>query len=109
MAGIYHKLTHSKEFMTKVLESGELWGEPKRNIYRSEIQKVCAYAGPLPVGRDGFEFQTEVEPDRGSVPGSPDWSNGRPGVVVEGNYAKIKVRVTKMVCERPDEHADNTS
>ena|ERR1041384_1053996 len=109
MAKRYFKLTHSAEFIKKVVESGELWGQPNRNIYRSEIQKVTAYDGALPEGRDGFEFETDVEPDRGCVPGKPNWSNGRPGVVIEGNYAKIKVRVTKTVCEHPEDHADSSA
>jgi hypothetical protein len=83
----------------RIVESGELWGMSPRNVFRSDTPKVKAYSGHLPSGIVGFEFETEVEPDRGCVPGKPTWSNGpkRKGIVVEGEYAKIKVTVLKTV------------
>jgi hypothetical protein len=49
----------------------------------------------LSEGADGFEFETSVSPDRGCVPGKPTWSNGRPGVIIEGTFAVIDVHVLK--------------
>ena len=77
--------------------SGQLWGAPARNTFASHFPKVKAYAGPLPEGRSGYEFETDVAPDRGCVPGQPTWSGPREGVVVEDDWAKIKVRLTKVV------------
>ena len=73
-------------------QSGELWGRPARG---SRIPKVKAYIGPLPSGRRGIEFDTDVPPDPGSPPGHAVWSGPRDGVTVEEEYARIRVRVVR--------------
>lgn len=80
---LYHRLetpTQTPEDAAKQVASGEMWGGPPRY---SNIPTVQAYAGPLPPGRRGIEFTTDVPPDRYSIPGRPDWSGPRPGVRVE--------------------------
>lgn len=52
------------------LPVGELWGQAARNFYYSDIPKVKAYWGPLPLGAQGFEFTAPVRPDYGPVVGS---------------------------------------
>jgi hypothetical protein len=44
----------------------------------------------------GVEFYTDIEPDPWSVPGWPEWTEGRPGVVVldKGELVAIPVVVT---------------
>lgn len=83
-----------------VVASGELWGRPPRNFNRSETPKAKAYRGRLPKDVWGFEFETDVVPDPGGVPDKPTWSHynkkQRPGVVVEDDWAKIKVKVLKV-------------
>lgn len=83
-----------------IVASGELWGRAPRNCFSSVTPKAKAYRGPLPTDVSGFEFETEVAPDPGGVPRSPTWSHydkkKRPGVEVEGDYAKIKVKVLKI-------------
>lgn len=69
-----------------------LGGRPAR---WSQTPKVKAYEGRLPEGARGIEFTTDVPPDRGSPPGQAVWSGPRPGVTVEGDYAKIRVHITK--------------
>jgi hypothetical protein len=77
------------------MQTGQLRGSAPRNIFQSDIPKVKAFEGHLPEGADGFEFETSVSPDRGCVPGKPTWSNGRPGVIIEGTFAVIDVHVLK--------------
>jgi len=57
-----------------------------------------AYAGHLPAGAVGIEFESEVPPDNGHVPGKPTWSATpeRPGVMRDDDYAKIKVHVLRQ-------------
>jgi putative IMPACT (imprinted ancient) family translation regulator len=45
----------------------------------------------------GYEFFTDIEPDPGSAPDWPQWTEGRPGVkVIEQNeLVAIAVVVTK--------------
>ena len=93
MFGPYYRVNDSNETIHKIAQTGELWGKAPTGTFRSDFPKVKAYAGGLPEGVTGFEFETEVAPDAGCVPSKPTWSNGRPGVIVEGNHAKIKVRV----------------
>lgn len=80
-------------------ESGELWGRVPRWRIHPAVQ---AYEGPLPPGRRGIEFTTEVEPDEGHAPGQPAWTGPRPGVTVEGEIAKIRITVLKNT-QTPEE------
>jgi hypothetical protein len=84
-------------FIRKIVASGEVWGASPRNYFQSDIPKVKAYAGHLPDGVVGFEFETAVEPDKGGVPGKPTWSSNkrRSGVALTGDYARISVKVLK--------------
>ena len=38
-----------------------------------------------------MKFYTTIPPDKGSVPGQPNWSGGQPGVRIEDGIAKMKV------------------
>ena len=98
MFGPFHRLGDSQEVIRKIRESGELWGAAPRNSFQSAIAKVKGYAGPLLDGAQGFEFETEVQPDPGHVPAKPTWSPGpdRPDVAFDGTYAKIKIIVLKI-------------
>lgn len=73
-------------------KTGEIWGRVPR---RGAWPKVKAYVGRLPIGVRGLEFETDVAPDVGCPPGHAFWSGPRAGVVIDGDYAKIKVRVMK--------------
>ena len=93
MFGPFYRIYDGPDVIRKVIQSGELWGRAATGIFRTDFPKVKAYKGHLPKGLIGFEFETDVEPDLGSVPSKPVWSNWRPGVAVEGEYANIKVRI----------------
>lgn len=73
--------------------SGELWGRPNRG---SNFPTVDAYPGPLPPGVRGIEFVTDVEPSPDSPPRVARWTRECPGVTVEGDFARIPVRVTRI-------------
>lgn len=62
--------------------SGQVWGRPRRNYFAGLIPTVKAWEGPLPEDIVGIEFYTDVEPDPWSVPGWPEWSPGRRGVII---------------------------
>jgi hypothetical protein len=82
-----------------VVTSGELWGRAPRNFNASNFPKAKAYRGPLPAGVLGFEFMTQVAPDKNGHPNQPTWCDKygpRPGVVIEDDWAKIKVNVVKV-------------
>src|SRR5688572_25026860 len=98
MFGPFHRLTASQEEVQEVLDSGELWGTSPRNVFQSDIPKVKAYDGRLPDGEMGFEFETGVRPDYGHVAGKPTWAAKpkRSGVRIEGDFAKIKVRILRQ-------------
>jgi hypothetical protein len=59
-----------------------IWGKPRGNFFAGVVPCVKAWEGPLPAGFVGVEFFTDVEPDPWSPPKSPEWSEGRPGVIV---------------------------
>jgi RHS repeat-associated protein len=87
----YHRpesTTQTAEDAQKQVNSREVWGQEPQF---SHIPKVQAYDGPLPEGARGIEFTTDVEPDPYGIPGQPTWSGPRPGVRVEGDFAKICV------------------
>jgi hypothetical protein len=81
-------------------ESQEIWGGPCRGFFQSDIPKVKAYVGELPLKVDqttkiqGLEFLTKVPPDSNARPGLAFWSGEREGVRNEDGYAKIEVQIT---------------
>ena len=92
----YHRLEwlpgQSPEVARQQERSGEIWGRIARV---GIVPCVKAYRGPLPAGVRGVEFETDIEPDRGGPPGIATWSGPRPGVVVDGDYAKIRVTIRR--------------
>ncbi|MDQ1813292.1 RHS repeat-associated core domain-containing protein [Massilia sp. CCM 9210] len=96
--GPYHRLGDSPASIKAIKESGELLGNPSTNYMASPFPKVKAYEGPLPGGRQGFEFYTNVKPDVGHVPGQPVWMPPRPGVTVRNEQAVIACSVVKIGC-----------
>lgn len=74
--------------------SGEIWGRAPRN---SDWPQVQAYVGRLPGDRRGVEFFTSVAPDPSGHPHEARWSGGgrRPGVVTDGEFAKIPVMIVR--------------
>jgi hypothetical protein len=92
---VYHRLespTQTPSDAAQQETTGEIWGQASVWSTRPTVK---AYAGPLPDGKRGIEFMTDVLPDLGSAPFRPEWSGPRPGVVVAGSFAKIAVTVTK--------------
>jgi hypothetical protein len=94
---LYHRVrspTQTAEDARRQKASREIWGREARGGNRP---KVKAYVGPLPEGLSGIEFETDLPPDRGCPPGHAYWSGPRSGVVVEGDYAKIKVKNIRII------------
>lgn len=84
----------------KICSSGEIRGKRRGNFFAGLVPAVKAYDGELPDGIVGVEFFTDVEPDSDGVPGSPEWSEGRPGVrVLERNEL---VAIDVIVIKRRD-------
>jgi hypothetical protein len=77
--------------------TGEIWGSYNRDLMggRSPFPSVDAYVGPLPVGEKGDRRAAgqEYAPTAGTL------DRPRDGVIVEGDYAKIKVKVTRNTQE----------
>lgn len=99
-APVYHRRespTQTPAVAREQTRLGEIWGYPSR---WSHLPKVKAHAGPLPPGKRGIEFTTDLPPDDGGAPGRPEWSGVRPGIMIERDdagraVAKLKVVVTK--------------
>lgn len=92
---MYHRLesaTQTAEVAAQQEASGELWGRAPRWGIEPAVQ---AFDGPLPPGRRGIEFTTDVEPDADGFPGLPTWRGPRPGVTVEDDFAKIGITVLR--------------
>ncbi len=105
----YHRFispTQTSQDLQKQIQSQEIWGQPARNVYQSDIPKVKAFVGKLPKGKKGIEFTTDILPDPNTPPYLattdilPDpntppylatWSGERLGVRTEDGYAKLKV------------------
>jgi len=81
--GPYHRRSqHNPLENEQIIASERIWGKPRGNYFAGMIPCVKAWDGPLPQGIVGIEFYTDVPPDPWSVPGWPEWSQGRPGVIV---------------------------
>lgn len=73
------------------LSSGEIWGKANRG---SNDPSVDGWVGSLPAAKHGVEFYTDVRPSPGSPPGYARWLGPRPGVRIEGQWAKIRATIT---------------
>jgi hypothetical protein len=81
--GPYHRRSHHyPEENELITSSGMIWGKPRGNYFAGIIPCVKAWDGSLPEGIVGTEFYTDVEPDPWSAPHWPEWSEGRPGVII---------------------------
>lgn len=94
----YHRrqsTTQTVEVARKQVDSQEIWGGPCTNFLNSDLPKVKAFWNELDRKSDrGIEFTTEVKPDPSGHPVYVFWSGDREGVLNEGGYAKIKVKIT---------------
>jgi hypothetical protein len=98
---VYHRLespTQTVEVARKQEQSGEIWGTYNRDMMggRSNRPSVDAYVGPLPDGVRGIEFETDVAPDGGTPPYRARWTGPREGVRIQGDFAAISVRITRV-------------
>lgn len=81
--GPYHRRSYRNPEENELISaSGQIWGKPRGNYFAGIVPCVKAWDGPLPEGMVGIEFFTDVEPDPWSVPGWPEWSQSRPGVLI---------------------------
>jgi hypothetical protein len=97
---VYHRRetsTQTPEVARQQEASGEIWGSCNRDQMggRSSVPSVDAYVGPLIGPQRGVEFETDVPPDRETPPWLARWTGPRPGVRIEGEYAKIRAVVTR--------------
>jgi len=100
MPPVYHRLespSQSAEVAETQESSGEIWGTYNRDMMgcRSPFPSVDAYVGPLPKGARGIEFTSEIPPDPGTPPHLARWTKRRDGVIIEGDFARLRVRVTR--------------
>jgi hypothetical protein len=77
------------------LASSEIWGRCNGNTYQAARPSVDAYVGPLPSRARGIEFETDIPPDRGLPPYRARWTGPRPGVVIDGEWARIRVKIIR--------------
>ena len=92
--GPYHRVSstsQSDDDVAKIVASGELWGTVARGGYGPSVK---AYIGPLG-NQLGIEFLTQVPHRKSGHPHIADWREGMMGVTIDGDYAKIKVQVTR--------------
>jgi hypothetical protein len=95
--GPFHRRSaHNPAENELIVSSGVIWGRPPGNFFAGLVPCVKAWDGPLPEGYVGVEFFTDVEPDPWSVPKAPEWSQGRPGVIIldRNELVAIPVLVT---------------
>ena len=99
---LYHRIetaTQPANIVAVQRREGRIRGYPALG---SLIPKVKAYAGPLPSGKSGIEFTTDVLPDSGGAPGRPTWSGSRQGIIAGVDergreFVEIRVEVTRHV------------
>lgn len=100
---IYHRLaspTQTLETVIRQVHSKEVWGTEKFRGLGGV--SVAAYVGPLPEGKDGFEFETSVAPDS-QHPQRVQWSPSlHPADVFEfrgadgRDYARLAVAIKRV-------------
>jgi hypothetical protein len=103
---VYHRVQSDSQTPSVAAQqqrTGEVWGSYNRDMMggRSPFPSVDAYHGPLPEGEKGIEFTTDVPPDKNTPQRVARWTGPRVGVIVEGDYAKISVVITRNTQEGP--------
>lgn len=92
--GPFHRRSqHKPGENEEISASSQIFGRPRGNYFAGLFACVKAWDGPLPDGIVGIEFYTEVEPDPSSPPGWPEWTEGRPGVIVLERNALVAIPV----------------
>lgn len=102
MAKIYHRKAtgnENQDFYTAIsqVSSGEIWGGLA--LYGSAFPTVRAFPGPLPEGRDGVEFETDVPPSPGSPRSEVYWklhASSPQVLAADGDFARIPVKIRKV-------------
>lgn len=102
---IYHRIdnprTQTPEDVEKMRTSGQLWGKVPMGGTSPTVQ---AYEGPLPEGIDGFEFTTQVAPDKDSGSGQPGgqvrWSGEGEGMKAFESEGKDMVSIPIEIIKR---------
>lgn len=93
---VYHRVESTSQTIKHASlqeSSGQIWGKAGRG---SNIPKVKAYLGPLPVTLRGVEFETDILPDLGGSPKQPTWSLSPPPVFyVADDTVAIRVKILK--------------
>lgn len=97
---VYHRVQSASQTPSVAAQqqrTGEIWGSYNRDLMggRSPFPSVDAYVGPLREGEKGIEFTTDVPRDNNTPPSVARWTGPRDGVIIEGDYAKIRVVITK--------------
>lgn len=95
--GPFHRRSHHNPAENELISaSSMIWGKPRGNYFAGLFPRVKAWEGPLPPDIVGVEFYTDIAPDPWSPPGWPEWTQGRPGVIIldEGELVAIPVVVT---------------
>jgi hypothetical protein len=103
---VYHRVQSASQTPSLAAQqqrTGEIWGSYNRDMMggRSPFPSVDAFPGPLPEGEKGIEFTTEVPRDSGTPSRVARWTGPRVGVIVEGDYARIRVAITKNTQDGP--------
>jgi hypothetical protein len=90
--GPFYRIEANEEVTRQQIQSREIWGKASKNIYQSPYPKVKAFTN-WNGGEQGkgIIFWTDVAPDVSAPPGWALWSGEREGVIIDGEYAKIKV------------------
>ena len=95
---LYHRIMSPTQTfaLSRIQEkSGEIWGGEPRG---SSLPSVQAFKGPLPKGRLGIEFVTDIIPAMNQLSGEVRWRNNIPGVKTRiskgAKFAVIKCWIT---------------
>ncbi|MFE0019557.1 hypothetical protein [Amycolatopsis sp. NPDC059021] len=107
--GPYHRAessSQSPEVAKMMVESSELWGKAARFGNSAVVQ---AWNGPLPDGDRGVEFYTDVKPRfYGTKVSLREWREGQ-NVILDGDYVKVAIVVTKNTQTTPEADAGGTA
>jgi hypothetical protein len=88
----FYRIETDAEVVESQVKNKEIWGKVSRNFYQSPYPKVKAYTKWIGgESAKGIIFTTDVAPDNNAPPGWALWSGEREGIIIDGDYAKIKV------------------
>ena len=93
---VYHRIlsgTQTQADLDLQEQSRELWGQAHQG---GLFPSAKAYVGPLPAGKIGIEFTTDLQPSAGGLPKEARWRNPPATDAPREGFVRIPITILRI-------------